>query len=72
MTTHVGESAVVRRLVAQTRAIQWWIDKQIERGRTDEQIEAELPLATAFIIGRISIAELIDLRQRAMAWRDTR
>jgi hypothetical protein len=32
-----------------SRAIIWWIDHQIEKGRTDEQIEAALPAAVAFI-----------------------
>jgi hypothetical protein len=48
----------VLRLVEQTRAIRWWIDKQIADGKTDEQIEAELPLATAFITGRVSLPDL--------------
>lgn len=39
-------------IVHRTRAIRWWIDRQIESGRTDQQIEAELPAAVAFITER--------------------
>jgi hypothetical protein len=53
------EGAKVARLVDQTRAVRWWIDKQIADGKTDEQIEAELPLAAAFITGRVNLERLI-------------
>jgi hypothetical protein len=45
----------VERILANTRAIGWWIDRQIERGKTDEQIARELPVATAVITGRIEM-----------------
>lgn len=46
-------------VVEQTRAIRWWIDEQIKRGRTDEQIAHELPVAVAFITGKISLSDLL-------------
>jgi hypothetical protein len=49
----------VEQVVAQTRAIQWWIDKQIARGRSDDEIALELPVATAFITGRLSLSDLV-------------
>ena len=52
----------VKTLVAQTRAVGWWIDRQIERGRSDEEIIAELPVAAAFICGRVSLDELQAVR----------
>lgn len=48
----------VNRKIELARAIGWWIDRQIEKGRTDEQIEAELPVAYAFITGHISLGDL--------------
>lgn len=55
----IGEGAKVARLVDQTHAIRWWIDKQIANGKTDEQIETELPIAVAFITGRIGLKDLV-------------
>lgn len=57
------EGERVRRIVQRTKAIRWWIDRQIEHGKTDEQIEAELPAAVAFITGRIGLKELDRLRE---------
>jgi hypothetical protein len=59
MTAFEREEERVLRLVQQTRAIRWWIDKQIDHGKTDEQIEAELPIAVGFITGRIGLKDLI-------------
>lgn len=54
----------VVRLVDQTRAIRWWIDKQIADGKTDERIEAELPLAIAFITGRLSLDRIYEAARK--------
>lgn len=53
-----SERERVLRLVQTTRAIRWWIDSQVERGQSDEQIAAELPVAVAFITGRIGLHDL--------------
>lgn len=50
------------RIVAETRAIQWWIDRQLERGRSDEDIAGELPVAAAFITGRLPLEQLLERR----------
>lgn len=52
------EGQRVLRRVEETRAMQWWIDRQITRGRSDEQIAQELPVAAAFIAGRVSMADI--------------
>lgn len=44
------------RRVQVARAVAWWIDEQIARGRTDDEIAAMLPLAHAVITGRIPLA----------------
>lgn len=56
-----GEGERVLRIVHQTKAIRWWIDRQIAHGKTDEQIAAELPAAVAFITGRVSLADLLSV-----------
>lgn len=48
----------VQEIVAQTRAIRYWIDEEIGKGRTDDEIVAQAPVAIAFINGDISLAEL--------------
>lgn len=58
MTVFEREGERVLRIVHQTKAIRWWIDSQIEHGKTDEQIATELPAAVAFITGRIGLKEL--------------
>jgi hypothetical protein len=45
--------------VANTRAILWWIDRQIAEGKSDEQIRRELPVAAAFITGRLGLDDLL-------------
>lgn len=62
-----AEGARVLRIVRRTKAIRWWIDEQIAHGKTDEQIEAELPAAVAFITGRIGLKELNECARRAHA-----
>jgi hypothetical protein len=52
------EGARVLQIVERTRAIRWWMGQQIERGKSDEQIAAELPVAVAFITGRIGLKDL--------------
>jgi hypothetical protein len=56
----IDELQVVR-IIRQTKAIHWWIDKQIADGKSNEQIERELPLAVAFIVGEIGPQELLNL-----------
>lgn len=48
----------VAEIVAQVRAIRYWIDLQIREGRTDAEIVALAPVAIAFINGDLTIAEL--------------
>jgi hypothetical protein len=48
----------VVRIVQQTRAIQWWIDQQLARDVDTATIERELPVAAAFICGRLSLDAL--------------
>lgn len=55
----------VQQIVARTRGIQWWIDRQIQRGKSNEEIKSELPLAIAFISGRLTVSDLNDLLERA-------
>jgi hypothetical protein len=59
----------VTRIVGETRAIQSWIDGRMEAGWTNEQIEAVLPHAAAFITGEISEGDLLALAQRAASCR---
>jgi hypothetical protein len=47
-----------RSRVAEVQAVHWWIDQQIAKGKTDEQIARELPVAMAFITGRLSLDAL--------------
>ena len=54
-------SSDVQRIVNETKAIRWWLDEQIEKGRPDDEIYAELPYAVAFIKGHISEADLLSL-----------
>lgn len=51
----------VEQIVQQTRAVQWWIDKQIAEGRSDDEIAKLLPAAVGFITGRISLDRLVPL-----------
>jgi hypothetical protein len=50
-----------QRAVENTRAIRWWIDRQIELGRDDDWIAAVLPFAVEFITGRLTESELLAL-----------
>lgn len=59
------EGERVRHIVQRTKAVRWWIGRQIEHGKTDEQIVAELPAAVAFITGRIGLKELDECARRA-------
>lgn len=52
------EGERVLRIVHRTKAVHWWIDRQIADGKTNEQIAAGLPAAVAFITGRISLSDL--------------
>lgn len=52
------QSPTVLEVVQQTDAIRWWIDKQIEDGKSDEEIRALLPVALAVISGKVSIEEV--------------
>jgi hypothetical protein len=45
-------------IVRSVRAIHAWIDDEIAKGRTDDEIVAQAPLAIAFINGDLSLAEL--------------
>lgn len=54
-----------REIVQTTEAIRWWLDEQIRKGRTDDEIRAELPYAVAFIKGRISESDLLALSLRS-------
>lgn len=49
-------------IIATTRAIQWWIDEQFAKGKTNEQVERELPIAAAFITGKLTMADLLAVR----------
>lgn len=49
----------VKRIVENTRGIRWWIDEQLARGRTSEEIEKELPVAAAFITGKLTLTDLM-------------
>lgn len=51
-------------IVGNTRAIRFWIDEQIAKGRTDEEIQAELPVAAAFITGKLGYGDLLALGLR--------
>jgi hypothetical protein len=53
----IGEKRVVQ-IVENTRGIRSWIRSRIEAGWTDEQIAEVLPVATKFITGRMTEAEL--------------
>lgn len=48
----------VVRILENTRAVRWWIDEQIRKGRSDDEIVREAPFAVAFITGQMSYAEL--------------
>lgn len=48
----------VERIAAEAEAIRWWVDAQIARGRTDDEIVALAPAAIAFIVGDLTLAEL--------------
>lgn len=48
----------VAQIVSSVRAIRYWVDEEIAKGRTDEEIVAQAPLAIAFINGDISLSEL--------------
>jgi hypothetical protein len=61
------DERTVGQLVDETKAIRWWIDKQIADGKDDAWIEAVLPLAIQFITGRISGIELQAILDRARA-----
>jgi hypothetical protein len=41
-------------IVELVRAMHWWIDRQIEGGKSDDEIVADLPAAFVFIAGRPS------------------
>jgi hypothetical protein len=58
MTLWETQRETVIRLVKETRAVSWWIDRQIEKGKTNEEIERELPVAVAFITGKITLEDL--------------
>lgn len=51
----------VTEIVENTRAIRYWIDEQIAKGKTNAEIEAELPFAAAFITGRLTYGDLLTL-----------
>jgi hypothetical protein len=48
----------VEEIVASARGIRYWIDEEIRKGRTDDEIVAQAPVAIAFINGDLSLAEL--------------
>jgi len=49
-------------IVENTRAIQWWIDQQWEKGKSNDEIEAMLPYAVAFITGKLTLSDLLAVR----------
>ena len=58
----------VSEMVETARAMRWWVDRQIERGRTDDEIVAEFPVALAFITGRIDLDDI----NRALPYEERR
>lgn len=48
----------VLEIVGSVRAIRSWVDAEIAKGRTDDEIVAMAPVAIAFINGDISIGDL--------------
>lgn len=62
----------VEQIVARTRALHWWIDRQVQRGYDDDQIAALLPLAHAVITGRVTLVEVTDAIEDARGWRSAR
>lgn len=49
----------VLKIVEETKAIRWWIDDQIAKGRSNEEIEECLPAAVEFITGRLTFGQLL-------------
>ena len=51
----------VEEIVQRTEALKWWIDSELAKGKSDEEIAEGLPVAWAFITGKHSVSDLLEV-----------
>ncbi len=62
--THLTTPLAVRparallHIVSEASAIRYWVDEQIKAGLTDGEIEAQAPVALAFLNGDITFVQM--------------